>query len=62
MADTPKSHRAVILRNFTDAGTGQNYAADDQHTIEHGHFVNYERAGLVRKATAADAEPAKSSK
>jgi hypothetical protein len=55
MSDTPKTHKAVIVRDFNDATTGESFTADDTVTIEHGAFLNYEHAGLVRKPNAADA-------
>ena len=45
--------RALILSNFTDAGTGESFAADDTPLIERGAHANYEAAGLVGAPPAA---------
>lgn len=58
MTDTPKTTRARILRDFNDAGTGQNFTADTVVPIEDGAFANYRHAGLVEAAAADDAKSA----
>jgi hypothetical protein len=55
MADTdPKTKRAFVIRDFTDAGTETRHVAGSTPLIEDGAFGNYEAAGLVRVPTAAD--------
>jgi len=51
---TAKKKPAFIIRNFNDAGTGQNFAAGAIEQIDEGHFRNYAAAGLVRTPTAED--------
>lgn len=48
----PARKKAHVISSFTDAGTGESFAADDTPMIEAGAFANYEAAGLVRAAPA----------
>ena len=51
---------AYIIRDFADAGTGQNFTAGETVPIEEGQFRNYKDAGLIRAAdgpAAPDAKP-----
>jgi len=49
VADTPKTHRGVVVRAFRDADSGQTYEKDAAVTLDAGLFDNLLRAGLVRK-------------
>ncbi len=52
-----KTVRALVLRNFEDAGTGATFTkSDDAVEIEEGAFANYRAAGLV-EAALVDAQP-----
>lgn len=42
---------AFIIRDFSDAGTGQNFTADTIVQLPAGQFANYAAAGLVREPT-----------
>ena len=39
--------RALILSDFTDAGTGESFTAGNTPMIESGAHANYKAAGLV---------------
>jgi hypothetical protein len=43
---------------FSDAGTGEHFAAGKIHSFDEGQFLNYENAGLVRKPTTEDRKAA----
>jgi hypothetical protein len=47
---------AFALKAFTDAGTERTFEGGKVHSIDDGDYANYEAAGLVRAATAADAK------
>lgn len=51
---TDKKVDAYIERDFKDAGTEQQFQGGKIEPISEGQFINYEAAGLVRKATADD--------
>lgn len=57
MAITTK--RAVAVRDFHDAGTGQRFSAGTEYPFEDGAYRNYLAAGLIREPEAkAPAKPA----
>ena len=59
MSDQPTRRRALIVSDFTDAGTGESFTAGAEPMIEAGAFANYEAAGLVTTPTPrAAAKPA----
>jgi hypothetical protein len=61
MADTPKTKKATVLRDFRDAGTEREFKKDDTIDVTEGEFANYENAGLVAETggkAAAQAAPA----
>jgi hypothetical protein len=60
MSETTKK-KATALRDFSDAGTEQLFAKDQELMLDEGTFANYEAAGLIR-AGAPDAKPADASK
>ncbi|RST30160.1 hypothetical protein HMF7854_04455 [Sphingomonas ginkgonis] len=64
MAEKTTKTKALVLRDFTDAGTGENFTKDATPSIESGVFANYEAAGLVGRCDtkAATASPASSAK
>ena len=49
--------RALILSDFTDAGTGESFTAGDTPLIKRGAHANYEAAGLVGTPAAAHPAP-----
>lgn len=53
-----KTKEGFVPTAFNDAGTGQHFEAGKIHTIDEGQFLNYENAGLARKATAEDRKAA----
>lgn len=52
----PARKRAVIVRSFNDAGTGESFEAGKTQLIDAGAYANYEAAGLVRAPNADEAE------
>jgi hypothetical protein len=58
MSDTTTKKRALIKRDFEDAGTGESFTKGDTLLIDAGAFGNYEAAGLVATPPAKKA-PAK---
>lgn len=46
----PAPVRAKVLRDFNDAGTGENFTADTIAPLSPGAFANYRAAGLVEAA------------
>lgn len=54
--------KAVVVRDFRDAGTEKLFAKDKEVDLEQGVFDNYVAAGLVRDAATpaseAEAKPA----
>ncbi len=44
--------QAVVIRDFTDEGTGTAYKAKQRPTLPAGVFANYEAAGLVKRIGA----------
>ena len=57
MADTPKTHRGVVLRTFSDNGTGETFEEGATISFDVGAFANYEHAGLVSAPSAAETKP-----
>jgi hypothetical protein len=51
---TDKTKSAFIIRDFNDAGTEQNFTANDVLPVSEGAFINYKAAGLAREATAEE--------
>jgi hypothetical protein len=47
MSDQPKRRKALIVADFTDAGTGERFTAGAEPMLDAGAFANYEAAGLV---------------
>jgi len=65
MADTPKTKKAFIVKDFADAGAERNFTASKAGKpetlvdIEVGAFANYAAAGLAREPDAdEEAAPA----
>lgn len=54
----PQRKRALVLRSFNDAGTGESFEAEKTVMIDAGAFANYEAAGLVSAPSAAEGEEA----
>ena len=55
MAD--KTVKAVVLKDFRDAGSEREFAKDATVDVTEGEFTNYAAAGLVRDP-GAKADPA----
>jgi hypothetical protein len=45
-----KTVRAVVTRDFKNAGTEQEFAKDAALELSEGDFINYHAAGLVERA------------
>lgn len=45
--------KAVVVRNFNDAGTERNFTAGEEVELTAGEFTNYSAAGLVEAPKAA---------
>lgn len=56
MSEEKKKGRA--LKAFNDAGTGQNFEADEVYDFPAGAYANYLAAGLITNVPAAKAEKA----
>lgn len=46
----PDKKKALVLRNFNDAGTGDRFTKGDTPLIDAGAFANYVAAGLIEPA------------
>jgi hypothetical protein len=57
----PTKKKATALRDFSDAGTEQLFAKDQELLLDEGTFANYEAAGLI-SAGAPDAKSADTGK
>ena len=55
MPETKK--KALVVRDFTDAGSGESFAKGDTPLIGVGAFANYEAAGLIEVAARASTKP-----
>lgn len=53
-----KTVRAVVVRDFKDAGSETQYKAEAVVLLDEGVFENYRYAGLVRVADEAPAKAA----
>ncbi len=54
-----KTINAFILKDFKDAGTGQQFTKGETPAVNEGDFTNYKAARLARVATAAEIKAGK---
>lgn len=53
---TTKTKKALILRDFKDAGTGRSFKKGAEAELPEGVFDNYAAAGLVEAAPTEKAK------
>jgi hypothetical protein len=56
---TNRTKNALVVRDFKDAGTEENFTAGATVQISEGAFINYKAAGLVTDPPSSEAKAAK---